>query len=528
MNNFKLIYIPYAKQEFNFYDLKGMGETVDAPSIQEFIKLIDNAEYVITDSFHGAVFSIIFEKKFFVVDREKNTKVSMNSRLHDLLNKLEIKDRLVSLDESNIKNIDKDINYKKIKIKLNDLKNDSINFLKKSLETYEKDEVTNINCVGENRCVGCYSCYNICPTKAIQMIKNEEGFAYPQIDEKKCISCGKCKIACPVIDKKKLEQKSVAYAIYNKDEKIRLDSSSGGIFTLIAEQILNKNGVVYGAAFDDDFNVRHMKITKKEELSKLRSSTYVQSTINTTYEECENDLKSGKIVLFTGTPCQINGLKSYLNNEYDNLYTHDVICHGVPSSKVWNKYIEYRKLKDCENLNENKLVNINFRSKKDGWNLYSVKFEYEKSIYEKNRLEDFYMQTFLSDICLRKSCYYCNFKGENRTADITLADFWGINRLNKSINDNKGISLIIINSKKGKEIFELIKDKGEYEEVNFNEAISFNSSYNKASKINKNRNEYFNKLDENGFLGNYKEFVEKSIKEKIVITVKKIIKKLIK
>ena len=528
VNNLKLIYIPYAKQEFNFYDLKGKGETVDTPSIQEFIKLIDDAEYVITDSFHGAVFSIIFEKKFFVVDREKNTKVSMNSRLHDLLKKLDIKDRLVALDENSIENIDKDINYKQIKIKLNELKKDSINFLEKALESYEKKETQNINCIGENRCTGCSACYNICPTKAISMEINSEGFLYPRIDEKKCVNCGKCKISCPVINKKKIEIKPIAYAVYNKNEKCRLESSSGGVFSLIAEQILNENGVVYGAAFDDIFNVRHIKINKKEDLFKLRSSKYVQSIINETYEECKKDLNEGKKVLFTGTPCQINGLKTYLNEEYENLYTHDIICHGVPSIKVWNKYIEYREKEDCKNTNENKLVNVNFRSKKDGWNLYSVKFEYEKSIYEKNRLEDLYMQTFLSDICLRKSCYCCNFKDGNRVADITLADFWGINKVNKLIDDNKGISLMIVNSKKGNKLFELIKNKCEYKEVNLNEAITFNSSYNKASKINKNRKKYFDKLDENGFFGNYEEFVKKPIKERIVITLKKIIKKLMK
>lgn len=528
-NNLRLIYIPYAKQEFNFFDLKGKGETINAPSIQEFIKLIDNAEYIITDSFHGAVFSIIFEKKFLVVDREKNTNVSMNSRLHDLLRKLELFHRLVNLNNDlSLENISNDINYDKINEKLRKLKNDSINFLERSLRDYDKEDSRNICNIGEERCVGCYACYNVCPTKAIQVEENAEGFMFPKIDSEKCINCGRCKNVCPILNNKQIDGDPIAYAVYNKNEEIRLNSSSGGIFSLLAEEILNENGIVYGVAFDDNFKVRHIKIDKKENLYKLRSSKYIQSKIEETYKECAQFLNQDKKVLFTGTPCQINGLKSYLKNEYKNLYTQDIICHGVPSDKVWDQYMEYRKKVDCKKTNNEIITNVDFRSKSNGWNSYSVKFKYDNNVYEKNHLEDLYMQTFLSEICLRKSCYYCNFKGKNRASDITLADFWGINKINKDINDNKGISLMVINSEKGTEIFNKIKENCEYIKVDFNQATSFNISYSKSSEINKNRDEYFNKLEKNGFLKNYKEFVKKPLNKRILIVVKKYIKRYMK
>lgn len=174
------------------------------------------------------------------------------------------------------------------------------------------------------------------------------------------------------------------------------------------------------------------------------------------------------------------------------------------------------------------LINVNFRSKKKGWNLYSVKFQYENSIYEKNRMEDLYMQTFLSDICLRESCYSCNFKCNKRTADITLADFWGINKINNKINDNKGISLVIINNKKGKDLFEIIKDRCVYEKVDFNKAVYFNDSYNKSVSNNIKRKDFLDEIDSNNFFIKYKKNVRKPIKNRILLFIKKIIKKVIK
>ena len=420
------------------------------------------------------------------------------------------------------------LNYDNIHEKLIKLRKDSINFIEKSLRDYDKEDSKNICSIGEDRCAGCYACYNICPTKAIKLEENTEGFMFPKINSKKCIDCGKCKNVCPILNNKQIEREPIAYAIYNKNEEIRLKSSSGGIFSLLAEEILNENGVVYGATFDSNFKVRHVKIDKRENLYKLRSSKYIQSRIEETYKECAQFLNQDKKVLFTGTPCQINALKSYLKKEYKNLYTQDIICHGVPSDKVWYQYMEYRKKVDCKQKNNEIIKNINFRSKSKGWNSYSVKFKYANNVYEKNHLEDLYMQTFLSEICLRKSCYHCNFKGKNRASDITLADFWGINKINKSINDNKGISLMLINSEKGNEIFNKIKENCEYIKVDFNQAISFNISYSKSSEINKNRDEYFSKLEKNGFLKNYKEFVKKPINKRIIIATKKYIKRYIK
>lgn len=194
-------------------------------------------------------------------------------------------------------------------------------------------------------CTGCHACAAKCPKQCIKMISDTEGFWYPQIDEEECINCGLCERVCPIITPIKFEDpfSPMAYACYNRDEKVRLASSSGGIFTLIAEAVLKQGGVVFGAGFDEDFNVCHQCVERVEDLDKLRMSKYVQSKIGETYREAENFLKENRLVLFTGTPCQIGGLKAYLGKSYDNLITQDIICHGVPSPMVWEDYLAFRK-----------------------------------------------------------------------------------------------------------------------------------------------------------------------------------------
>lgn len=243
-----------------------------------------------------------------------------------------------------------------------------------------------------------------------------------------------------------------AYLGINKNEEIREESSSGGIFTVIAQEILRDgNGIVFGAAFDENFIVKHIEICDEKELYKLRTSKYVQSDISNTYQRAESYLKKGKNVLFTGTPCQIEGLKSYLMKEYENLYTQDIICHGVPSPLIWEKYKNYRKKVDSKNPE-----NINFRNKDNGWHEFNLKFSYDNGKYSKSQNKDLYMKAFLDNLILRDSCYKCSFKKYNRNSDITLADFWGIENIKSKLDDNKGISLIIVNSKKGQSILNRI------------------------------------------------------------------------
>lgn len=288
------------------------------------------------------------------------------------------------------------------------------------------------------------------------MISDEEGFWYPQIDKEKCINCSMCEKVCPSIHKWQPyeSREAIAMAAINLNNKIRSKSSSGGIFMLIAEEIIKQGGVVFGAAFADDFrSVHHIFVDNPNDLEKLRGSKYVQSSIGETYKLAKEFLDCGRKVLFTGTPCQIEGLYSFLNNSYDNLLLVDFVCHGVPSPGIWKKYLDYREGKDGKVIDE-----IMFRSKKRNWRQYyfSYRTNNGKTI-NIHRSDDPFLQSFLKSYSLRPSCYSCRFKGKERLADITLSDFWMVNQFLNGMDDEMGTSLLYIHSTKGLDIISNIK-----------------------------------------------------------------------
>lgn len=345
-----------------------------------------------------------------------------------------------------------------------------------------------IEIVNKQDCSGCSACYNKCPKNAIVMVDDEKGFKYPHIKKELCINCGLCHKICPIINSKQIQNKPQAYACYNKNEQVRLSSSSGGIFTLIAQNIIEQGGVIFGAVFDSVFSVKHTYIEKIEELDKLRTSKYLQSRIENTYKEAEKFLKENRKVLFTGTPCQIEGLISYLGKEYDNLITQDIICHGAPSPRVWQKYLSYRKNKATP-------IKVNFRDKSKSWNSYELLLKYNDSEYKTSHFEDTYMKAFLKNASLRDSCYNCSFKKKNRLSDITLADFWGIKNVAPEMDDDKGTSLVIVNSEKGKTLFDNILKDINYKRVDFEIATRYNPSMTNSVKPHKNRTLFFDNLD---------------------------------
>lgn len=368
----------------------------------------------------------------------------------------------------------------------------------------------------KQNCTGCQACSNICPEQCISMEFDDEGFWYPVVDIDRCTDCGFCKKVCPILNKVEYENKAKAYACINNHESIRLESSSGGMFTLIAEQVIANGGIVFGARFDDKFNVIHNYVETKGELGEFRGSKYVQSKIGETYKEVKKFLKKGRKVLFSGTPCQIAGLMSFLGRSYDNLIALDIVCHGVPSPVVWQKYIEYQ-----EEIVGSKTRRIAFRQKDEGWKLYSLSFTFQNDKeYIQTLKKDLYMRAFLKDICLRPSCYNCQFKTLNRQSDITLADFWGIQNLLPEMDDDKGTSLIFVNSKKGQKMFKEIKDDILYKEVDINEAVSYNSAAVKSAKYNPKRNDFFRDLDRLPF----DQLVKKYCSDAISFRVKKKIK----
>jgi len=349
--------------------------------------------------------------------------------------------------------------------------------------------------IEKKKCTGCKMCADVCPKDAITFKCDNEGFWYPEVDYDKCIKCKKCIKVCPTINRIIVKNEMKAYACINKNKSIRLDSSSGGIFTLVAEQIIEENGVTFGAMFDGEFEVIHSYVETKGELEKLRGSKYVQSNVDDTYSQAKGFLKEGRKVLFTGTPCQIGGLKSYLQKDYSNLFCIDIICHGVPSPKVWKKYIEFRE-KKSGSISQR----IAFRRKNEGWKRYSVSFLFKNNTeYRKTLHQDLYMRAFLKDVCLRPSCYACEFKSLHRQSDITLADFWGIQKMLPEMDDDKGTSLIFVNSESGQSMLEQIKEKIIYTEVDVNQAIVYNPSAVKSIGYNPKRDDFFRELDQLDF-----------------------------
>lgn len=352
----------------------------------------------------------------------------------------------------------------------------------------------------KSECCGCGACYNICPKKAIEMIEDEEGFKYPKINEEKCVKCGLCEKICPSLNSQITSRENVeikTIGTYSNDLENRNNSSSGGIFSELARYIIEeKNGVVYGAGFDEKFKVIQQEISETKNLEKLRGSKYVQSDTLETYSEVKEYLEKGKYVLYTGTPCQIMGLKSYLRKPYDRLYTCDIICHGVPSPKVFRKYIY-----EMENEYQSKVTSISFRNKKYGWNIFSMKIEFENGKeYIAKLTEDKFMQGFLKNIYLRPSCYKCKFSTLPRNADISIGDFWGVEKKYEEFRDDKGTSILLLNTNKGYEIFDKIKSKVYYKEnCDLEFAIENNPCICGHVEETKTRKNFFKKLDEESF-----------------------------
>ena len=307
-----------------------------------------------------------------------------------------------------------------------------------------------------NKCYGCSACMNICPKGAIKMLPNDKGFLYPKIDSNLCVNCNMCKNVCPSENEilhNKYNQKF--YALKNKDNGVRENSSSGGVYHELIQYVLNKNGTCYGAVFNKDLSVVHSRGTTVEECNKQKGAKYVQSTIGMIYKDVKKDLLNNKVVLFSGTPCEVQGLKNYLINiDTTNLILCDIICHGVPSPLIYNTYI-----KGIEKRYKSKVIEINFRKKDKTYGIKNMLFKLEdgRKVFIPSYYDTFY-HLFDNELILRESCYTCEFSKSERVGDISIGDFWGIEKLNSTFNDNYGVSLAIINSKKGEEIFSNINN----------------------------------------------------------------------
>ena len=375
-------------------------------------------------------------------------------------------------------------------------------------------------------CCGCGACANICPVNAIEMQEDEIGFFYPFVNEELCIGCGQCKKVCVFCEKSFGENaEPQVYAAVTKNKEVLKESSSGGIFTELAEAVIDKGGAVFGAAWTEDFSLNHIFVDKKEALKKLRGSKYVQSSTGNTFKKAEELLKSGRYVCYSGTPCQIAGLKAFLKKDYDRLLTIDLICHGVPSVKMLKDDLSYVSAKKKINIKD-----VKFRDKKYGWGVTGSLTDGKAKVkyFEGNSPYYFY---FLNGEVYRDSCYNCRFPCENRQGDITLGDYWGIKEeLVLKMEDadlDKGISCILVNSEKGDKWLKSIENMLSLTVSDRKSVEKRNKQLTQHSTPTPEHNSLFNMYREKGydaFLYHYK----RHYKKRIIIFAKSMIPRRIK
>ena len=326
----------------------------------------------------------------------------------------------------------------------------------------------NVKIINSSQCYGCYACSNICPKGCISMAEDKDGFAIPKIKEEDCIKCGLCVQVCPAEKKYKNNNDFplTVYAANVKDEDIRMKSTSGGMFYPIAEHVINKGGCVFGAAFNSSYEVIHIFAETISEVERCMKSKYVQSNMGNSYEEVAKRSQK-QMILFTGTPCQIAALNKYPGLKMENVIAVDIICHGVPSPKLWKKYLKEMRDK------YGKIIYLMTRSKKRYGSLQSetvIHFANGEK-YHKVLDKDCYMDAFMNGLSLRERCYHCQYKGKNRFSDITIADFSSIRKYIKDADSFKGTSMLILNTEKGKQVIESLKDKFEMKKINTKEGL---------------------------------------------------------
>lgn len=371
-----------------------------------------------------------------------------------------------------------------------------------------------------NKCSGCRACEKVCPKGCISMREDKEGFLNPFIDNTVCVSCGLCRSSCPQNKVFVQEYEKLVYAAKAKSKDVLMNSSSGGAFYVFAKHTIEKGGVVFGAAYRDDFSVEHVKAESLEELKALQGSKYVQSDTANTYVACENCLRSGQFVLYTGTPCQIAGLNSYLKKSYDNLLTIEIICHGVPSGKLFKKYIQW-----LSDKHGSKVIGYDFRTKKGkGWGTgynYSAKTETDEK--KGPGIADPYYSRFLKGSIYRKCCYECRYANENRMGDVTIGDFWGIEKYHPHFYDSKGVSVIIVNTEIGEKHFNNIKDDIEYIVSDFNTAAKKNKSLVEPTGMPAERNYIFKEIDDLSNNKYFKKYFHVSVQLKLKAALKAVL-----
>lgn len=458
----------------------------------DFLGLIEGAELVITNSFHGTVFSIIYEKSFLSMLHSDT-----GSRTIDLLESLKLSSHIVyDINEFSDMDQAKLVEADRVRRSIAAQRIHSLNFLESALGITDKAQMvecpTNIR---KDQCYGCYACKEVCPTDAIAMVDDKEGFKYPIVDNNKCIHCNACEKACirkaPHLLKFAQEFPKIFSAI-NKDDEVRAGSSSGAIFPALAQYFIDKKGYVVGVKFDENMKVVSAIADNMEDVKAFYGSKYVKSDFEGIFPKIKELLKGGHPVLYSGLPCECAGLRSYLRKDYDNLVIAELICHASPSPKVFERYVDYLSKKF-----KSKITSFEFRNKSTGWEIHKcsliVNFENGKELKVNSRRNN-YFRAFINDFISRPCCNNCNYTYKKRVGDISMGDFWGIKTIDPEMYDNKGCSMLLINNQKALGVWNGIADKFVYKETDW--WTAFKKNHSKPSPHKMERMDLFRNLDE--------------------------------
>ena len=421
----------------------------------EFLGWFQNASYVCTNSFHGTVFSVQFQKPFFTAVAPSEMAEPESSRTFSLLSRLGLTERIVGKGDSAA--WDDPVDWAAAQSCLEEARQESLRYLAGALRD-EGEPATAETPAPKNRaprlaestrCTGCTACAQTCGVDAIAMIRDKEGFLRPQVDLSKCVHCGRCTAACPILHPREGRALPAVFAAWNRSEEIRRDSTSGGVFTALAEYVLESGGVVFGAAFDGRCHLRHVACFRKEELWRLRGAKYVQSDLGDTFREVKKWLKT-RPVLFSGTPCQVDGLYRYLGERPENLTTCDLVCHGVPSPGVWEDMA-----KSLQEHKHRELQTVRFRNKVSGWkdSHFTAVFS-DGTVDSAPLFRTEYGRAFGRALFLRSSCHHCSYASMTRPGDLTLGDFWGLAPDELPDEQLRGVSLLLVNTPHGSYIFD--------------------------------------------------------------------------
>ncbi|SMC68862.1 polysaccharide pyruvyl transferase family protein [Papillibacter cinnamivorans] len=461
---------------------------------REFLGWFRGASFVLTNSFHGTVFSLQFQKPFFTAVSPKEQIEPSHSRTYSLLHTLGLSRRIAGLPGE--AGLSDPVDYAAAEERLKSEREHSLSFLRAGLrgeelpraasESAEPGGASVCLCKAAD-CTGCGACFNVCPAGAISMEPDREGFLRPVLDDSKCIRCLKCQAACPVLAQTEPRPQGKVYAARNKDADVLSKSTSGGFFSVLAIDILSRGGTVFGAAFDDSMVLRHRGARNEEELGAFRGAKYVQSDTGTVFREVKKELSSGRPVLFSGTPCQVDGLYHFLGNDSENLLTCDLVCHGVPSPAVFFDWVHF-----LENRQRAKITEIRFRDKRKGWahSSFTARLsdgrEYVKPLMDTGFGRGFGMALFL-----RPSCHRCRYSAASRRGDFTLGDFWGLAPGALPGGEEQGASLVLVNSEKASSLFERLSPGFECVPRSMEEAVAGNPRLSSPIAASAQRGAFF-------------------------------------